>query len=188
MAAGQPAGIAVLVCPPLAPDSAPAPWVEALVTQLQEHGVPTVVPATAPLDSRASAGAAGDVDDRLVLAGWVADQAVAVNASGVAGPLLLVAHGCAVRGLAALGLAQRASRHDVAGYLLVDGPIPPPGRHSQVWPDERVVYVHSPDGDPHGAATAHERGWEVHDGDPVDICLSQVLAWPAPSAGGGGTT
>jgi hypothetical protein len=114
----------------------------------------------------------------MQLAGWVADQAVAITAARPEGPLLLVSHGAAVRGLPALGMSQRAARNGIAGYVLVDGPPPPPSRGGQDWPDAPVLYIRTGPAAGDGPRQAALRGWESAEGDPAVIIHRRVLGWP----------
>lgn len=121
-------------------------------------------------------------DERLAIAGWVADQAVAITASAPDVPLILVAVGQAIRGLPALGLSQRAARHNVVGYVLVDGGPPPASRSGVDWPDAPVLYVMSSDGPTAGLAAARLRGWVTVHGDPVEAIVAHARVWPDPVA------
>jgi hypothetical protein len=170
---------AVVLCPPLHPDRSHPAWVADLATSLEGAGIATLV--LGPTDSGADVPGGGDpatVDDRLAVAGWVADQAIAITAARLSGPLLLVAHGAATRGVPALAMSQRAARHNVVGYVLVDGAPPQPGRAGQDWPDAPVLSVLSPSGDPATLRTARLRGWlTVHD-EPARAVLCHVRTWP----------
>lgn len=173
----------VVLCPPLAPDTAPPAWSADLAAALQRAGIPVLAPTAAaappaaaePPAAPGSAAPAG-VDERLAIAGWVADQAITITASAPDAPLLLVAVGQATRGLPALGLSQRAARHNVVAYVLVDGAPPPAGRSGVDWPDAPVLYVVSPEGPDAGLVAAGLRGWVTVHGDPVDAIVSHARA------------
>jgi hypothetical protein len=165
----------VVLCPPLDDRAAPA-WREPLLGALAAADLPVIAPPAAPVL---------DADPRVLLAGWVAGQSIAI-AAGTPGPLLLVAAGSAGRGLPALGMAQRAARHTVVGYVLVDGAPPDAGRSGQDWPDAPVTLVHTPgSGAPAGAA-ARLRGWAVVGADPVALVPELVRRWPEPLPAGPG--
>jgi hypothetical protein len=159
----------VVLCPPL--DDEPMPmWRGPLADVLAADGLPVIAPDVAPVP---------DPDPRVQLAGWVAGQAIAIGA-GPRGPLLLVAQGAAGRGLPALGLAQRAARHAVVGYVLVDGPAPDAGRSGQDWPDAPVTLVRTGAGAWPDDAAARLRGWSVVHADPVDLVADLARRWPEP--------
>jgi hypothetical protein len=169
----------VVLCPALGDQPQP-PWREPMAAALRAAGLSVIVPA----------GPAGVVepDQRTRLAGWVADQAIAIGAARPGGPLLLVASGDACAALPALGMAQRAARHAVVGYVLVDGTAPPAGRSGQDWPDAPVTVVRSPGapvGDDH---TARLRGWAVRGGDPVALVVELARRWPELTSGTAGAT
>ena len=105
----------------------------------------------------------------------MADLSVAITAAGLARPLLLVVGGAASRGLPALGLSQRASRHNVVGYVIVDAEIPHAGRSCYDWPDAPVLYVRTPGAEPQGGALAALRGW-------TDACtaIRWARSWTLP--------
>jgi hypothetical protein len=176
----QAARPAIVLCPPLAPDSTHPEWVGRLATSLRESAIPCLVPhltvpppsVSAP-DVPASAAA-----DRMAVAGWVADQAVEITAARLEHPLLLVAHGSALRGLPALAMSQRAARHNVVGYVLVDGQVPAPNPTQQEWPDAPVLFVQSPPGDPEALRLATLRGWRTVQDDPARVVLAHARMWP----------
>jgi hypothetical protein len=163
----------VVLCPPLELQPLPA-WHDPLLAALAGAGLPVIAPAPAPVI---------DADPRVHLAGWVANQSIAIAAAGTPGPLLLVAAGSAGRGLPALGMAQRASRHAVVGYVLVDGAAPDAGRSGQDWPDAPVTLVHTPGSVQQANATARLRGWAELHADPVTLVPELVRRWPEPLPG-----
>jgi hypothetical protein len=160
----------VLLCPPLDDEPAP-PWRAPLLAALAADGTPVIAPPSPD---------AIEADARIRLAAWVAGQAIAVTAAGVPGPLLLVAAGSACRGLPALGMAQRAARHAVVGYVLIDGAAPDPGRSGQDWPDAPVTVVRSPGSTTPLDSAARLRGWESVQADPADLVPDLVRRWPEP--------
>lgn len=185
--AGGVAPPVVVLCPPLAPDTAPPAWSADLAAALQRAGIPVLAPTAAAPQAATSAPPAPPgtdaptaADERLAIAGWVADQAVAITASARGVPLILVAVGQATRGLPALGLSQRAARHNVIGYVLVDGGPPPANRSGVDWPDAPVLYVVSPDGPAAGLSAAHLRGWVTVQSDPVEAIVAHARVWPDP--------
>jgi hypothetical protein len=197
---------AVLLCPPLGTgpaEVAELDWRAAARAALAAAGLTVLAPGLAPVatDPLAAPGPASPMppapredDPRLALAGWVADQAVAVSLASLREPLLLVARGTSGRGLPALGFSQRAARHAVIGYVLIDANPPPPSRSGQDWPDAPVVALRSADAArpavpssssqaPRSPADqfsreAQLRGWPVLVGDPVQTLVSLALAWP----------
>lgn len=181
---------AVVLCPPLPPDRGSPTWLGDLEDQLGRDGIPVVrvrhvdpgpgtgVPAGPPGDTPPAEGAGGAAADRLAVAGWVAEQVIAISAARLDRPLFLVGVGHATRGLPALGFAQRAARHSVVGYVMVDGPAPIPGPATADWPDAPVLYIRSPAAPPLGQATARSRGWRTTEGEPVATVLAHVRAWP----------
>jgi hypothetical protein len=123
----------------------------------------------------------GPGTDRMALAAWVADQAVAITAAGLDRPLSLVATGPATVGLPALGFSQRASRRTVVTYVLVDGPLPQVGPATGDWPDAPVLCVQHDgptDLDQAVSAGARLRGWQVRREDPVTALVALVQRWP----------
>ncbi|MCU0300199.1 MAG: hypothetical protein MUF35_01165 [Candidatus Nanopelagicales bacterium] len=166
---------AVVLCPPLGED--PPAWRDALAAALRAASLPTIVPLAGPVPP--------EPDARTRLAGWVADQAITISGARPSGPLLLVASGAACAALPALGMAQRAARHAVVGYVLVDGTAPEVGRSGQDWPDAPVTVVRSSGAPDPGDAVARLRGWTVVPGDPVAVVLDLVRRWPEPLAGSG---
>lgn len=171
----------VVLCPPLAPDTSHPEWVDRLAAALRADGVSVLAPAHTPGPGNVGGSPSGSpsaAEDRLAVAGWVADQAIAVTAARAEGPLVLVAHGSATRGLPALGMSQRAARHNVVGYVLVDGPLPAPSRAGTDWPDAPVLYVRSSDAAHEAHRQAGLRGWDTAQGDPAGPVLARVLGWP----------
>jgi hypothetical protein len=174
---------AVVLCPPLAVGQQAPAWHDALVQALHDVGIRSLAPTV----TRGTGGAAtppgtpaeaGSPEDRLAIAGWVADQAVAITMARLDLPLILVSTGAANRGLPALGLSQRAARHTVVGYVMVDGPAAGPSRADVDWPDAPVLYVRTPGAQLHGLPTARLRGWSTVIGDPVATVVAHARAWP----------
>jgi len=168
----------VVLCPPLAPDLAHPSWVARAHRALRAEGIPALAPQLADRPRPAPGATRDPAADRLAVAGWVADQAVAITAAQLRGPLLLVAHGAAIRGVPALAMSQRAARHSVVGYILVDGPPPTPSPGAVDWPDAPVLYVQGPTGDPGDVRPAALRGWQVTRDDPADVVLARARTWP----------
>lgn len=179
---------AVVLCPPLTSDTPSPTWHEALAHDLAEIGIPVLRPGVhvPPLDHGndpdAPTGAAPDPStDRMALAAWVADQAVAITAAGLDRPLILVATGPATAALPALGFSQRASRRSVVTYVMVDGPLPGVGPATGDWPDAPVLCVlHDcpAELDEAVATGARLRGWQVRREDPVPALVALVQRWP----------
>ncbi|MGB7980810.1 MAG: hypothetical protein WCF36_08470 [Candidatus Nanopelagicales bacterium] len=167
--------LTVVLCPALDP-GADVFWRPTAEAALGLRGVPVVVP------ERATRTAAEADDERLRTAAWVADQAVTITAAGVTGPLMLVSAGSANRAVPALALSQRASRHPVMVYVMVDGPLPQPGRGGFDWPDAPVIYVASGAADAlaseESLGAAGLRGWSVVRGDPVEAITTIAAGWP----------
>lgn len=161
----------VVLCPSLGVAQDEAGWRE-LEAVLRAWGVAVIAPR------RRDADAPPEADERLEVAGWVADQAVTITAAHVETPLILVTRGAANRALPALGFSQRAARHSVVGYILIDGPLPEPSRASADWPDAPVIYVQGPGSDPDIAQAARLRGWSVQERDPAEAVLDICRAWP----------
>ena len=167
--------LTVVLCPALDPGPG-APWRETATAALTRRGVPVVRP------ERLGRAAAEADDERLQTAAWVADQAVSITAAGRLGPLLVVSSGSANRAVPALALSQRASRHQIVAYLMLDGPLPEVGRGGFDWPDAPVVYVATPEADSRTSETslaaAGLRGWSVVRGDPVQTIVQIAVGWP----------
>ena len=165
------AGVTVVLCPLLDPSASDGPRRE-LAGVLAGWGIPVVIPHIQP-----SQGAQA-VDARMGIASWVADQAIAITAAQVDGPLILVSSGDANRAVPALGFSQRASRRNVVAYVLVDGPLPDPSRVGTDWPDAPVVHVTSPGAAEGPAAAARLRGWSTIEGDPIAAVTDLARGWP----------
>jgi hypothetical protein len=163
--------VTVVLCPTLDP-GAPDGQRRELAAVLAGWGIPVVIPHRQPRD------ADDPTDERLRIAGWVADQAIAITAAQVEGPLILVCSGDANRAVPALGFAQRASRRSVVAYILVDGPLPDAHRAGTDWPDAPVVHVTSPGADTAPAAAARLRGWSTVEGDPITAVTTIARGWP----------
>lgn len=164
--------VVLVLCPTLDRDPAPLPWREVEAT-LRAWGITVIAPHPAP---RRPDGALGD--DRMEMANWVAEQAVAIAGARVESPLILVSGGEANIALPALGFAQRAARNSVVGYVMVDGPLPTAGRGSTDWPDAPVIYIQSPGATPESADAARQRGWTTITRDPADAILAIARGWP----------
>ncbi len=164
-------GVTVVLCPALDP-GAPDGQRRELAAALAGWGIPVVIP------HRQSRNGAEASDERLGIAAWVADQAVAITAAQVEGPLMLVSAGDANRAVPALGYSQRASRRSVVAYVLVDGPLPDASRAGRDWPDAPVVHVTTPGADAAPAAAARLRGWSTLDADPIAVVSRIARGWP----------
>jgi hypothetical protein len=164
-------GVTVVLCPALDP-GAPDGLRRELAGVLAGWGLPAVIPHRQPRDG------AELTDERLGIAAWVADQAVAITAAQVEGPLILVSSGDANRAVPALGYSQRASRRGVVAYVLVDAPLPDPSRAGTDWPDAPVIHVTSPGLDSAAAESAKLRGWSTVAGDPIDVVTRIARGWP----------
>jgi hypothetical protein len=164
-------GVTVVLCPTLDPSAPDGPRRE-LAGVLAGWGIRVVIPHMQPCEG------AQATDERLGIAAWVADQAIAITAAQVEGPLILVSSGEANRAVPALGFSQRASRRNVVAYVLVDGPLPDPSRVGTDWPDAPVVHVTSPDADRGPAAAARLRGWSTVEGDPIAAVTAIAKGWP----------
>ncbi len=163
-------GVTVVLCPALDPDTDDGARRE-LAAALAGWGIPVVVPRRQPRHGAELA------DERLLMAAWVADQAVAITEAQVEGPLIVVSTGTANRAVPALGFAQRASRRSVVGYVLLEGPLPDPSRAGQDWPDAPVLYVCSTGPDASTRA-AELRGWTTLQEDPISAVTALARGWP----------
>ena len=162
--------VTVVLCPALDAD-APDGSRRELAAALSACDIPVVIP-------HRQAGAVTEPDDtRLGMAAWVADQAVAITAAQVDGPLILVSSGPANAGLVALGFSQRAARRSVVAYVLLGGPLPDPSRSGADWPDAPVIYVDHDAQGPHGPA-ARLRGWTILDSEPIAAVSGIARGWP----------
>jgi hypothetical protein len=165
-------GVTVVLCPALddaGGDSGESDRRE-LAAALAGWGIPVVVPHPTrylPED-----------DERLSMAAWVADQAVAITGARTSGPLILVCRGSANRAVPALGFAQRASRRSVVAYVLIDGPLPDAARAGSDWPDAPVVYVSSTTGPDPSLRAAELRGWPTVAADPIEAVTGIARGWP----------
>lgn len=137
-------------------------------------GIPVVVPHRQKRQSEATSGD----DQKLAMAAWVADQAVAITAARVEGPLIVVSSGAANRGIPALGFSQRAARRPVVAYILLDGPLPGPSRSGNDWPDAPVVYVCSAGEIDESTGAAELRGWRTLHADPISAITQIARGWP----------
>lgn len=172
----------VVLCPPLTRDTPTPAWHDALADHLAALGIAAIRPPSGPPTSGPAGGGPTDLEgDRMVLAAWVADQAVFLTAAGIDRPLILVATGPATAGLPALGFAQRASRRSVVAYVLVDGPLPRMGPSTGDWPDAPVICVLHATATPQDedvTTGARLRGWRVLRGDPAPVIGAMVQRWP----------
>ncbi len=163
--------VTLVLCPTLEGEPSPLPWREVEAT-LRAWGMAVIAPHPAPKE---------DVeprDDRMVMAEWVAEQAVAIASAHVETPIILVSGGEANVALPALGFAQRAARHTVVGYVMIDGPLPVPGPGTIDWPDAPVIYIQSPSATPESADAARQRGWMTAHRDPGEALLEIARSWP----------
>jgi len=163
-------GVTVVLCPALDPDTDDGARRE-LAAALAGWGIPVVVPHRQPREGAELA------DERLLMAAWVADQAVAITGAQVEGPLIIVSMGSANRVVPALGFAQRASRRSIVGYVLIEGPLPDPSRAGRDWPDAPVLYV-SRWGSDDSTRAARLRGWSTLQEDPISAVTSLARGWP----------
>ena len=163
-------GVTVVLCPALDPDLDDGASRE-LAAALAGWGIPVVVPRRQQRDG-AELG-----EERVLMAAWVADQAVAITGAQVEGPLIIVSSGPANRAVPALGFSQRASRRSIVGYVLLDGPLPDPSRAGQDWPDAPVLYV-SASGTDDSTRAAQLRGWRTLQEDPISAVTGLARGWP----------
>lgn len=165
------ATVTLVLCPTIMRDAAPTTWREVEAT-LRAWGLPVIAP------HQVSQTESDAEDERMEIANWVAELAVAIAAARVETPLILVSGGQANVAIPALGFAQRAARNSVVGYILVDGPLPLPGRGNSDWPDAPVIYIQSPGATPESAVAARARGWTTLERDPADCILEIARGWP----------
>lgn len=163
--------VTVLLCPALNPNADDGPRRE-LAGTLAGWGIPVVVP------HRQRRASTSTEDEKLAMASWVADQAVAITAAHTEGPLLVVCSGAANRGVPALGFSQRAARRPVVAYVLLDGPLPDPSRAGTDWPDAPVVYVSSSPESDEAIRAAQLRGWRTLSADPISAVTEIARGWP----------
>lgn len=146
-------------------------WRAEIAAELAAYSVPIFLPtAPPPLDAA--------MDERSAATHWVAHLAVELTAALPAQPLLLVATGAAGAYLPAFGFSQRASRHAVMGYVMVDAAFPRLPTRTVDWPDAPVDVVTTPGASPGTLAVAHLaelRGWTVYrDADPAAVVRALV--------------
>lgn len=163
--------VTVVLCPALDP-TAPDGSRRELAGILAGWGIPVVIPHRQPRADFEEA------DERLGMAAWVGDQAIAITAAQVEGPMILVSRAEANRAVPALGFSQKASRRNVVAYILIDGPLPDPSRAGADWPDAPVIHVTSPDADAEPGRAARLRGWSTVDGDPLVLVSEIARGWP----------
>ncbi len=118
---------------------------------------------------------------RRAQAHWVASIAAAIDAGAQGHPLVVVAAGETVQGLPALALSQRAARHSVVGYVVVDADLTMPADAPGDWPAAPVTYVRTPGSEERGWRIAGLRDWRRLDAEPVAAVLAAVAR-----AGGAG--
>jgi hypothetical protein len=164
-------GTVVLLPPVRLPgDQEGPPWRSRreIAAELLAYGINVLVVPDAPNNEP-------DLDTRNAVAHWVAHIAVSIAKTSPIQPLLLVATGRAASLLPAVGFSQRAARHPVAGYVMIDGILPKAGGSD--WPDAPVTYVATQAMDdpacvdaPATMRQAALRGWTVRpDADPVVV-------------------
>lgn len=133
-------------------------WPErrAIAAELAAYGIPVLLPSQPGPIPR-------DIGRQEADSHWVAHIAIEVSRRSPEPPLLLVAQGDAGARMRALGFSQRASRHAIAGYVLIDATLPDTGHHD--WPDAPVDVVMTPSADQavrKAARIAELRGWTCH--------------------------
>ncbi len=163
--------VTVVLCPALDPDAPDGPRRE-LAAALAGWGIPVVVP------HREHRTTGQEPDEKLAMAAWVADQAVAITSAHVEGPLMIVSSGEANRGIPALGYSQRAARRQVVAYVLLEGPLPDPSRAGTDWPEAPVVYVCSCTEPDESTRSAKLRGWSTVRADPITALTRITRGWP----------
>lgn len=135
-----------------------------LAAELAAYSIPVFLPTDPP-------PLAADPGERERNVHWVAHVSVEITRHKPRSPLLLVARGAATSRLCALGFAQKASRHPVSGYVIIDGPLPETRQAD--WPDAPVDIVLTPEADDtarQAARVAELRGWTCHfDADPAAV-------------------
>lgn len=167
----------VVLCPPMTPVPAPA-WHAECCAAAIAHGLGCILPDGSPEpDATPHADAVHVATSR---ARWVADLSAAIRAGCDTKPLVVVAEGATALALPALALAQRAARHSIVGYVLVDADVSTLGASSGEWPTAPVTYVRTPGAAELGWRTAQLHGWRCVQGDPV----AQVLTAAALASGG----
>ncbi len=164
-------GVTVVLCPALDP-GAPDGSRRELAGVLAGWGVHVVIPHRQPRADLEEA------DERLGMAAWVGDQAIAITGAQVEGPLILVSRAAANRAVPALGYSQKASRRNVVAYILIDGPLPDASRAGADWPDAPVIHVTSPGADAEPGRAARLRGWSTVEGDPIVAVTEIARGWP----------
>lgn len=153
-----------------------------LAAELAAYAIPIFRPTDPPhLTAYGSGGPADPAgpsgpSERELNAHWVAHVSVEITRHQPQAPLLLVASGVATARLCALGFAQKASRHAVSGYVIIDGLLPETGRAD--WPNAPVDFVLTPEADEtarQAARVAELRGWTCHrDADPATVIRQLV--------------
>lgn len=162
----------VVLCPPVAGEPVPR-WFDECRTSVIAHGMRCVCP-----DAGAPAGSADP--EATVVARWVAEVAAAVRAGSGGLPLILVCEGTTARVLPALAVSQRAARHSIVGYVLVDVDVPAVDALGGEWLGAPVTYVRSPGAADLGWRAAELHGWHCTQTEPGLAVLEA-----AARAGGG---
>lgn len=164
----------VVLLPPMSTSANPTPRWPAraeIAAELAAYSVPIYLPSVPKLIDAAT-------DERSAVTHWVAHIAVEITSVLPQPPLLLVATGAAGSHLPALGFSQRASRHPVMGYVLVDADFPRVAGRTVDWPDAPVDVVTTPAAGPAALAAARLaelRGWTVHPNrDPAAVLRALV--------------
>lgn len=146
-------------------------WRAEVAAELAAYGVPIFLPSVPTSIDAAT-------DERSAATHWIAHIAVEITRVLPVPPLLLVATGAAGAHLPALGFSQRASRHPVMGYVMVDAQMPRVPTRSVDWPDAPVDVVTTPAASTESLSAAHLaelRGWTVYrDADPAAIIRALV--------------
>lgn len=135
-------------------------WRAEIAAELAAYSISIFLPSAPPPIDAAT-------DERSAATHWVAHIAVELTAALPMPPLLLVATGPAGAHLPALGFSQRASRHPVMGYVMVNASLPRVPAQTVDWPDAPVDVVTTRDASAESLAAAHLaelRGWTVHAG------------------------
>ena len=167
-------GTVVLLPAAQVPGTADSDWPERLeiAAELAAYSVPVCLPRNPePLDLTDPS-----LDVRAAAAHWVAHNAIELTKAMPTMPLLLAAWGPAGGLVPALGFAQKASRHAVCGYALIDSVSA--NAAGADWPDAPVDIIVTPQADEvalTAARLAELRGWTCHrDANPAQI-LRQLM-------------
>lgn len=149
----------------------PSNWRAEIAAELAAYSVSIFLPtAPPPIDA--------GTDERSAATHWVSHLAVEITSALPTMPLLLVAAGAGGAHLPALGFSQRASRHPVMGYVMIDADFPRVPTRTVDWPDAPVDVVTTAGATPEALAAAHLaelRGWTLHrDADPAAVIRALV--------------